>query len=593
MKMISNYKSAQLFSALIASAILLNGATQLKADKPSYGASQEDYSKEETTSKKPGIFKLFPGMKAKEISAPVPPAVTAKERAEIEYRRNVGRIQQVQHTTSGNSNITSELEKLYQQEGRTMPDEMYSRKYRLVNKNNQEMNTQQNPNQGYAQTNQKPKKKIGLLQKLFGRKSRPQPKEQSYQPQQQQQIRQNNMNQANYGAQNYQHPQVQQAPVQRKNGNYAPRQFNNQVNNRVNTNGNQQVENNQGSPLPSLPLPEDIKAQPRKVVPKPVQVETEAPPKRKSLTPQKKDEEFIEFAQEVEPGTNDELIIPDVPHEKILKPVVQEKPGIAVVKKVEKPKETQENITEKLNRGEFENPFTDVSEEEADKELFKSKKPVENLVEVIEEEEPVKLVEKPVTPETEELAPVADTSEENESPFSGLTLKEEKTEVETKPTTTEEAPEPEMVKTEKYDSELELSSGKEEIEIKPLEETAIKSAKPIEIRKVTLGLEGHCPVSLRNQRRLVKGEKTYRSKYYDVTYYFSSPEAKVKFDEYPHFYAPVEAGQDVVALESGEKGVKGSLEFGAWYQGRLYLFSNAENKKAFSSNPSKYTENLF
>lgn len=47
-------------------------------------------------------------------------------------------------------------------------------------------------------------------------------------------------------------------------------------------------------------------------------------------------------------------------------------------------------------------------------------------------------------------------------------------------------------------------------------------------------------------------------------------------------------GYDPVAYFKSNKAIEGKKEFAASYQGVIYYFSNAENKEAFSKNPSAY-----
>lgn len=101
------------------------------------------------------------------------------------------------------------------------------------------------------------------------------------------------------------------------------------------------------------------------------------------------------------------------------------------------------------------------------------------------------------------------------------------------------------------------------------------------------GLRGYCLVYLREHRQYVAGQAQFKSQYHSRTYTFSSIDAKREFDKHPERYAPVQDGTDVVAATQGAN-VGGTLDHAAWFKGRLYLFSSAENMAAFWKAPKTY-----
>ena len=102
------------------------------------------------------------------------------------------------------------------------------------------------------------------------------------------------------------------------------------------------------------------------------------------------------------------------------------------------------------------------------------------------------------------------------------------------------------------------------------------------------GMKGFCPVVLREQRELVDAVPDYSLVYEGKRYYFSSADARVRFEREPHKYAPVAGGIDVVVKASNDQSVEGTLDFAAWYKDRLYLFTSPESLAAFSLNPLPY-----
>lgn len=119
------------------------------------------------------------------------------------------------------------------------------------------------------------------------------------------------------------------------------------------------------------------------------------------------------------------------------------------------------------------------------------------------------------------------------------------------------------------------------------EETAAKM-HAIGERVGQRGLKGFCPVALRDQRQLVDAVPVYSSTFESRRYYFSSVEAKGRFDFYPEKYAPIAAGTDVVVKKTSDQSVEGTLDFAVWYKDRLFLFSSPESLEAFSLNPAPY-----
>jgi YHS domain-containing protein len=110
----------------------------------------------------------------------------------------------------------------------------------------------------------------------------------------------------------------------------------------------------------------------------------------------------------------------------------------------------------------------------------------------------------------------------------------------------------------------------------------------IEERVGQRGLKGFCPVVLRDQRELADANPAYCSVYHAQRYYFSSAEAKARFDTAPQKYAPAAGGLDVVVKSNTDQAVDGSLDFALWYKDRLYLFCSPESLHAFSANPTAY-----
>lgn len=110
----------------------------------------------------------------------------------------------------------------------------------------------------------------------------------------------------------------------------------------------------------------------------------------------------------------------------------------------------------------------------------------------------------------------------------------------------------------------------------------------IAARKGLKGLKGFCPVSLRDHRDLVDAQSQFRVVYNEKTYYLSSSDAVAEFHSDPAKYAPAARGCDVIHLAITGEEQEGSLDHAVWYKGRLYLFVSAETMETFVAAPSSH-----
>jgi len=108
--------------------------------------------------------------------------------------------------------------------------------------------------------------------------------------------------------------------------------------------------------------------------------------------------------------------------------------------------------------------------------------------------------------------------------------------------------------------------------------------------EVPLALEGYCPVMLCKEERWVSGNPAYCTLYQGHIFRFSSLEALMTFAQDPANYTPVAMGEDVVLRIDRNRRVNGDRNFGAWFEGRVFLFSCQETFNAFETRPSYYAE---
>lgn len=103
-----------------------------------------------------------------------------------------------------------------------------------------------------------------------------------------------------------------------------------------------------------------------------------------------------------------------------------------------------------------------------------------------------------------------------------------------------------------------------------------------------LMLEGYCPVTLKNDRTWKKGDPELSTQYKQQIYHFASREAREEFFRHPDTYVPQFLGCDPVVVWTTDRAIPGSIEWGAFYDNQLYLFSSNENRRKFKESPDKY-----
>lgn len=131
------------------------------------------------------------------------------------------------------------------------------------------------------------------------------------------------------------------------------------------------------------------------------------------------------------------------------------------------------------------------------------------------------------------------------------------------------------------------SAGK--YEPKNLEMTVTPEEPAIEEERVLLGLEGFSPVVLLQDRKWVEGKSEFLAEYKGMIYHLQSEEEKRLFESDPERYAPQLLECDPVEMYFRDKAIRGSTQFGAYFDGKLYLFESHENRETFKKSPLKFT----
>ena len=104
-----------------------------------------------------------------------------------------------------------------------------------------------------------------------------------------------------------------------------------------------------------------------------------------------------------------------------------------------------------------------------------------------------------------------------------------------------------------------------------------------------LAFEGFCSVTLKSERKWVKGNTTYGAVHRGRTFLFTGESQRQKFLANPDAYSPVFSGYDAVVMLEQNQAVEGSRRFGYEYRGAFYLFNSQETMNKFASNPDRYS----
>ncbi len=123
-------------------------------------------------------------------------------------------------------------------------------------------------------------------------------------------------------------------------------------------------------------------------------------------------------------------------------------------------------------------------------------------------------------------------------------------------------------------------------DLAPKVEHHVAGFRPSEV--VNAAMDGYCPVTLRKTRDWVEGTSEFQSEYQGVTFFLTSAENKVAFEADPSRYVPRLLGCDPVAMWESDRAVAGTTDFGAFYNGELYLFVTRENRDLFKVDPERY-----
>jgi thiol-disulfide isomerase/thioredoxin/YHS domain-containing protein len=112
----------------------------------------------------------------------------------------------------------------------------------------------------------------------------------------------------------------------------------------------------------------------------------------------------------------------------------------------------------------------------------------------------------------------------------------------------------------------------------------------IEFEEILVAMDGYCPVTLRTTRTWTTGNKAISLEYEGQIFYFTATDKRDEFKAHPGRYAPRLLGCDPVTLAENDVAVRGSTQFGAFYDGALFLFESADSRTKFRKAPTRYSQ---
>lgn len=104
-----------------------------------------------------------------------------------------------------------------------------------------------------------------------------------------------------------------------------------------------------------------------------------------------------------------------------------------------------------------------------------------------------------------------------------------------------------------------------------------------------IGLAGYSPVAITADRKWVRGREELAVTFQGVVYYLSSEDELRRFQKEPRRFVPKMLGCDPVELLRSGRAVQGSVQFGAFFDKQLYLFTNSETRNEFKLDPLPYS----
>ena len=104
-----------------------------------------------------------------------------------------------------------------------------------------------------------------------------------------------------------------------------------------------------------------------------------------------------------------------------------------------------------------------------------------------------------------------------------------------------------------------------------------------------VGLGGFSPVALSEQKTWQRGQEEFVVRYQGVDYFLQSEAEVTRFEAQPESFIPHLHGCDPVVLFQQNIAAVGAIEYGAFYQGKVFFFASMRNRDRFEDNPGWYS----
>lgn len=112
---------------------------------------------------------------------------------------------------------------------------------------------------------------------------------------------------------------------------------------------------------------------------------------------------------------------------------------------------------------------------------------------------------------------------------------------------------------------------------------------PVEKLEELVGLDSYSPVALWNWRQWRKGKPEFKVEYRGITYFLADEKELKQFEDNPRRFAPQLLGCDPVILAQTDRAIPGSTQYGAYFDGHLYLFATKANRDVFKTDPYRFS----
>ncbi len=130
-------------------------------------------------------------------------------------------------------------------------------------------------------------------------------------------------------------------------------------------------------------------------------------------------------------------------------------------------------------------------------------------------------------------------------------------------------------------------------EAPPVSKVAKASKRQLPPNSPPLAMEGRCPVTLSETKRWKTGDVRYGVIHRGRTYLFTDAGKQQEFLRDPDKYAPAFCGYDPVHFAERGELTNGSIQFGAMFKGKTYLFADAETRDRFMENSQQFDEVVY